>query len=81
MLFHIAKLNCYGVPPLLHIFCMLYASLFPFLSSREVVQSLIDEYRACESPEYANYGGSYDNTQLGEELEVPATSEAVPSAM
>ncbi len=58
-----------------------FSSPFPFLPSREVVQSLIDEYRACESPEYANYGGSYDNSQAGGELELPATAEAAPSAM
>ncbi len=69
-----------GVPPVppLHIFCLLCSSPFPFLPSREVVQSLIDEYRACESPEYANYGGSNNNFQVGGELEVP---ETVPSAM
>jgi tubulin gamma len=27
-----------------------------FDDSREVVQSLIDEYRACERPDYIEYG-------------------------
>jgi len=31
-------------------------SLDEFDSSKETVMQLIDEYKACESPEYINYG-------------------------
>jgi tubulin gamma len=31
-------------------------NLDEFDSAREVVQSLVDEYRACERPDYASYG-------------------------
>ncbi len=61
--------------------CIVFFLAFPFFPSREVVQSLVDEYRACESPDYANYGDSHENTQVGGKLEVPAaTAEAVHSA-
>jgi tubulin gamma len=31
-------------------------SLDEFDDSRETVQQLVDEYRACERPDYANFG-------------------------
>jgi tubulin gamma len=31
-------------------------SLDEFDDARETVMELIDEYKACESPDYANYG-------------------------
>jgi tubulin gamma len=36
-------------------------SLDEFDHSREVVQSLVDEYRACERPDYVNFGMSNNN--------------------
>jgi tubulin gamma len=35
---------------------MFEESLDEFDDSREVVQSLIEEYRACERPDYVNFG-------------------------
>ncbi|KAI9141097.1 tubulin gamma chain [Paraphysoderma sedebokerense] len=38
-------------------------SLDEFDLSREVVQELIDEYTACESPDYANWGGATSSSK------------------
>ncbi len=35
---------------------MFAESLEEFDEARETVMELIDEYKACESPEYANFG-------------------------
>ena len=35
---------------------MFSESLDEFDDAREVVQSLVDEYKACERPDYASYG-------------------------
>jgi len=41
---------------------MFVDNLDEFDSAREVVQSLVDEYRACERPDYVDFG-----TETGED--------------
>ncbi|KAG7349561.1 tubulin/FtsZ family, GTPase domain containing protein [Nitzschia inconspicua] len=48
-------------------------SLDEFDHSREVVQSLMDEYRACERPDYVNFGmGSTNNNSVPADFQSPA---------
>ena len=42
-------------------------SLEEFDDAREVVMQLIDEYKACESPDYVNYGLETENKAKKEE--------------
>jgi tubulin gamma len=51
-------------------------SLEEFDHAREVVANLIDEYRACERPDYVNFG--MDQTGKGIPVNVGASSPAIP---
>ena len=46
-------------------------ALEEFNSSREVVQNLISEYTACESPDYLNWKSKSDNTTYESDSRAP----------
>lgn len=50
-------------------------SLDEFDAAREVVSDLVDEYRACERPDYADFGNYHDDEEEEEEEEQEGTSE------
>jgi tubulin gamma len=49
-------------------------SLEEFDHSREVVQNLIEEYRACERPDYVNFGMQQNNNNSGDMRSPPRGS-------
>jgi hypothetical protein len=42
-----------------------------FDSSREVVQNLVSEYQACESPDYLNWKSKSDNATFESDSRAP----------